>query len=106
VAKKVEWIRHGDVALIRIPDPADARRVDNEGKRLVLAEGEVTGHAHVLEGDIKFDTEREPHFITVRGKAVLTHQEHATVEVPEGTWMIVRQREYWGEQQGIRQVMD
>jgi hypothetical protein len=98
---KVDVIRHGDIMLVKAEG---ARGQMKSGKRLVLAEGEVTGHAHVLEGDLEFDQATEPTFVVVRGKATLTHQEHATVEVPAGTWQVVRQREHWGGE--VRTVAD
>lgn len=101
----MEWIRHGDVALFRVGSAT--HEMKKMMKAVTLAFGEITGHAHVLDapkGTLWADSETEPSFIKVDGgQAVLTHQEHATVEIPEGTWRVVRQREFWGQE---RQVAD
>lgn len=106
----LEWIRHGDVALVRTAPTTKTRKVKRQV--VVLAEGEITGHAHKLEGEVwlgeaKRDwssaglvSERE---LVVQGTARLTHEEHATVEIAEGTWIVRQQREFWGE---IRNVLD
>jgi len=105
MAKQLEWIRQGDVAFVRCDTEVRGYQRTNgkaiRGKTLVVAEGEVTGHAHVLTGDLKYDREQEPAFVKVNGVATLTHQEHATVEIPDGTWRIVRQREFWGEERRV-----
>jgi hypothetical protein len=101
MSQKQEWIRHGDVALVRA---APLGRPLTQGRSLTLAEGEVTGHAHVLVGDLEFDQVAEPTFVVVRGTAVLTHPEHATLEIPAGAYRVVRQREHWGGVQ--RTVLD
>ncbi len=42
-------VRQGDVLVLEIDDiPKDARRVPRDDGRVVLAYGEVTGHAHAI----------------------------------------------------------
>jgi hypothetical protein len=56
-------------------------------KRVVLAEGEATGHAHVAEGPgLTFVDER----LTVPESAELTHEEHATRTIPKGDFEVRR----------------
>jgi len=56
-------------------------------KRVVLAEGEATGHAHVAMGPgLTFTDER----LTVPESAVLTHEEHSTRTIPKGDFEIRR----------------
>ena len=108
-------IRQGDVMLVPVDEiPAEARK-QRPRRRLVLAEGEATGHHHVLEvdratkleelllpGDV---AELEQRFVRVLDEAaVLTHQEHATLEIPPGLYEVRRQREYSPEE--IRRVAD
>jgi len=97
-----EWIRHGDVVLER----ADKKITPKErAEKLVLAEGEVTGHKHVLSGQVAECVMEGERFVEVKGEAVLTHPEHDTLTVPEGTYKVLIQREVdlLGE---VRQVMD
>jgi hypothetical protein len=68
---------------------------------MVLARGEATGHAHVLEAPtvdgalaelLELDARL---FARVRGgDARVIHQEHGPVVLPPGDYEIVRQREY------------
>jgi len=68
------------------------------GERLVLAEGEATGHAHVLTGLAVAHTVvtnfRRMAVIEVHEPSALTHQEHKTIRVPPGWYEIIRQRVY------------
>ena len=97
----MKWIRHGDVIL----EVVDRKLAGSRKNRIVLAEGEVTGHKHVLSGLLQecfVDGER---YVCVMGDAQLTHQEHETLLIPEGSYRVVMQREVdlLGE---VRQVMD
>lgn len=79
--------------------------VDEIGKRLeakesvVLAEGEATGHKHVLVGDT-VESKILAHYdgqwwIDVQGgSATVTHEEHHPITLPEGKYKVIIQREY------------
>lgn len=89
--------RQGDVALRRIhvmPTTSPAKRFT----RVVLALGEVTGHAHVLsapEIEELHDPDLERRFLRVLGEGgLLTHEEHGTITIPPGDYEVIRQREY------------
>ena len=91
---------------------------------LVLAEGEVTGHMHELVGgkvqDIKECTvppRRQDArvrglrgmgvgdmLLTIEETAELIHPEHNTVQLPEGDYVVLIQREY--DDQKDRRVVD
>jgi hypothetical protein len=63
--------------------------------RLVLAEGEATGHAHAIaEPDAREFRVGDERLVLVRSKARLVHEEHAPIELPAGTYRVVIQREY------------
>jgi hypothetical protein len=98
-------LRQGDIMLERVDHLPKVAR-SQFGRKQVLALGEVTGHSHVLEGrSIVVEDELEQKFIEVlAGGGVLKHQEHAPIEVPPGSYKIVRQREYSPEE--VRQVAD
>jgi hypothetical protein len=91
--------RQGDV-LIRPVDrvPEGLKRVPLDEGRVVLAYGEVTGHAHVVVGDVEFlaadIVELEQTFLRVEAEVQVVHDEHDTVTLPPGDYEIVRQREY------------
>lgn len=102
-------VRQGDVFIMAVDAiPEGLQTVDRDNGRVVLAYGEVTGHAHALfdEGVMLMerpgdDNER---FMTVEKASQLVHEEHSTIEIPAGTYKVIRQREYTEE--GFRQVAD
>lgn len=100
--------RQGDVLLVRVdgPEPAGATEIPRDSGRVVLAYGEVTGHAHAIldpgvcllraEG-VAFDMLRVSEGVLAR----LVHEEHATVTVGPGLYEQRIQREYdWSAEAG------
>ncbi len=87
--------RQGDVLLIEVTDiPTDATAEPRSG-RIVLAEGEATGHAHAIhEADARTFTHNGERFLLTTSKAQLVHEEHGPIDVPEGAWRVIIQREY------------
>jgi hypothetical protein len=83
--------------------PADARRRPST----VLARGEATGHSHrIAEGaDVElFDYEGMGYLKVDSGVALLVHDEHHPIQLPQGTYRFWQQREY--SPKGIRRVVD
>jgi hypothetical protein len=73
----------------------------------VLAEGEATGHSHRIEqaGIAELLEYEGSRFLRILGdSAVVMHQEHAPIVLPQGTYRVWRQREY--TPRGIRRVVD
>ncbi len=102
--------RQGDVLLISVGElPEKLEQVAREGRRVILARGEVTGHAHAIKDDraaLFRDPKLAAIFLRVSGNApvLLEHAEHDTIAIPAGNYRVVRQREYApGE---IRRVAD
>jgi hypothetical protein len=95
--------RQGDVFIISTDKiPADA-----VPRRPVLAEGEITGHAHRLvssEGAAVLGNSAGL-FLRVFGDEVtVAHEEHGPVTVPRGNYIVRIQREYHPVE--IRRVID
>jgi hypothetical protein len=69
-----------------------------QGESLVLAEGESTGHRHLLsspEPISVFDVpSTERRFIWLTRPATLTHEEHKQLVIGEGTYEVIRERSY------------
>jgi hypothetical protein len=104
-----EIYRQGDVLIVSVKEvPANLDPVERENGRVVLAHGEVTGHAHVITGEgaaLFLDPKLMAVFMTVRGAPVaLEHQEHDPIVIPPGAYRVIRQREYAPEE--IRNVTD
>lgn len=98
----MELYRQGDVMIARINEvPADLTAVPRDNGRVVLAYGEVTGHAHVVEGDCELlaaDVEElEERFLRVEQEARVVHDEHDTIVLPPGDYRVTGQREYTPE---------
>ena len=100
-------IRQGDVLLIpRASIPATAVPVQRDRGRVVLAYGEVTGHAHaIMEPEVELLTADDARYLRVdRVSAQLQHEEHAVLDIPAGHYEVRTQREYHPE--AIRDVRD
>jgi hypothetical protein len=96
----MKMIRQGDVLLKPVQElcmPITPRPVRQRAEKglVILARGEATGHHHaVAEGDAELVRQGERMLLSVFGRAVLTHQEHAPIELPGGLYEVVPQREY------------
>ncbi|OHD24148.1 MAG: hypothetical protein A2Y38_24060 [Spirochaetes bacterium GWB1_59_5] len=89
-------IRQGDVMLVPVERGGVKAKDAREAGRIVLAHGEVSGHAHVVESiDADFyETVEGERFLSAPQGGTLVHDEHATLTIPAGTYRVVRQREY------------
>jgi hypothetical protein len=108
--KEPAMFRQGDVLIVPIANlPAGLKPVEREHGRVVLAYGEVTGHAHAIK-DKRAALFRDPELaamfmqVSGDGTVALDHQEHDTIHIPPGDYQIIRQREYTPD--AIRDVAD
>ena len=108
--RKIPWmVRQGDVLLVAveaIPDDAVEQPRD-ESRRVVLAYGEVTGHAHSLHepGVSMLCAANQEVFLRVVEPSNLVHEEHDRIAIPPGLYRVVRQREWTDEDEPV-QVVD
>ena len=96
--------RQGDVFLILTEEVPAGQRTP---RRPVLAEGEVTGHAHRLEDPASghvFSVGTNLYLEVVADTATIVHEEHGPVTLPRGNYSVRIQREYSPEE--IRRVVD
>ena len=95
----METYRQGDVLLIKVTSTIASIPVKRDDKnRIVLALGEATGHAHVIEDESAemVSTGYSPtstRFIKAPEGATVTHEEHAEVKLPAGIYEVRMQRE-------------
>lgn len=88
--------RQGDVFILSAEFPkGDSKKV----KSKILALGEVTGHSHVLKAinDCKIEVIENADGCYVKiseGEAIVKHEEHGEIIIPEGEYEIRIQREY------------
>ncbi|MFN8657154.1 MAG: hypothetical protein U0105_12515 [Candidatus Obscuribacterales bacterium] len=98
--------RQGDVLLIKVGQlPPGSAKEEAADHRIVLAWGEVTGHAHAVSAATatyyKFGG---GNYLQVHEDTKLVHEEHRAIDLPVGVYKIVLQREYFPA--GNRVVVD
>ncbi|MFE1783511.1 hypothetical protein ACFW9F_13180 [Streptomyces sp. NPDC059506] len=96
--------RQGDVLIVpvtgeQLPEGAgDLPQQPRDPRgRLVLALGEVTGHAHAVVGPGALRREPGPFgaaWLHLPDGGRVVHEEHAPIPLPKGWYRVVRQREY------------
>lgn len=102
-------IRQGDVCLIRVsalPDGAIQAKVNDD---VILAFGEVTGHAHRIKQNAEHPSVRvfdfgAERYIQVIETVALSHDEHAAIVLEKGIYRQAFQCEDFGEE--VRRVAD
>lgn len=97
-------IRQGDVLLIGVAVlPTGAINVTPAQGRIVLAHGEVTGHAHAIydrgtqvEPTVRLWEAGAERFLQVLSSVPLQHEEHTALSLPVGVYKLPQQVEYDG----------
>lgn len=102
--------RQGDVFLMDAPPGALTKvhvEVPRKAGRIVLADGKATGHAHAIAslGAKLFAAEGvTDRILCCEAPAVLEHEEHGSIVLAAGTYLVRRQLE-WADAE-LRQVQD
>ena len=111
--------RQGDVFLERVADdqlPDGLVQVRRDNGRIVLAYGEVTGHAHAIaerNATLYSEPGTDERWLVIRaagatieggGAVLIRHEEHAAITLEPGVYRVGRQREYSPEE--IKYVAD
>lgn len=108
--KTPRTIRQGDVALFPVSQlPAGCTEIPNDNGRIVLAHGEVTGHAHAIADHVTMDpaaageimqaaiarakarlwqSPSGDRYLEVREPVSLSHEEHSTHVIPPGIYEV------------------
>ena len=108
----MKQFRQGDVLITMISEPPkNLRRIDSVGGRVILAHGEVTGHAHAIyePEKVEYFEDEAARYMRVIEEVDLLHEEHAPIHLTPGEYRIERfgegtQREYHPE--ALRSVAD
>ena len=108
--------RQGDVLLIptHAEIPKEFSQAPTQKGRVILAEGEATGHAHAISSENADLYEPKPgnknadhsYLRVVETEVDLVHEEHAPINVKPGIYLVVKQREYEPESRESRNVLD
>jgi len=102
----VQIFAQGDLLLERVRDivPSGTVAQSAEGGAMVLAEGEASGHRHAIYERVTMFRDEGlardipaglyvGHVKVDAPSATLTHEEHAPLILPRGTYRVRRQRE-------------
>ena len=95
-AKKRSVIRQGDVLLVPVAALPEGAKAIESKDRVVLAYGEVTGHAHAIYDTTKarlWDAGVE-RFLQVLEPCALAHEEHTHKLLEPGIYHLPHQVEY------------
>lgn len=100
-------IQQGDVRITKAVIPNGAKAVKRAKRGWVLAEGEHTGHAHVIEKEnVEMFEKGGVLYLKNDVEATVVHEEHKPVTLPPGTWKIGIVREYDYFKDMTRKVVD
>lgn len=104
----VTQFRQGDILFIKQAEKPSGDVVDRDNRnRVVVAEGEATGHAHAIHEDtvtMYRDEILNRAWVVVEDQADVVHEEHDTITLDSGVWVVVYQRQYMRGQ--VRRVLD
>lgn len=80
----------------------------NKAKRIVLGEGEIIGHKHILESDKDIEWEQDDNGISfmLKDMGILTHDEHAKMVFPKGNYRSYNQVEFNPFDNSVQRVFD
>jgi hypothetical protein len=95
-------IRQGDFRVERTNDKVTGKTQ----KQLTVAEGEQTGHNHVLVAGVNSTIVGDKTKFEVKGTAKLVHPEHDTIEFNSGVYVVIPEREFDYIEETINAVKD
>ena len=107
--------RQGDVFIEPVDEiPEEIEAVPLDVGRVVLAYGEVTGHAHAFDPEDsrhiqhtrpKRRSEGNVTYLDIHRPVALKHEEHDPVPLPPGKYRVSPQHQ-WSEEQERQRVLD
>ena len=100
-------IVQGDVFFSKVRAiPQSAIRVSRSERGYIIAEGEATGHAHVIEDEVELYEKDGVLFIKTVNEIEVRHEEHLLVLIRPGIWKVGIVREYDPFLEEVRIVRD
>jgi len=99
--------RQGDIYFVQVDGDYQGEKVKRQNNRIVIAEGEITGHAHAIHdknATMYRDSVQDLEWLVVDAPVKVVHEEHATINLPAGIWQVIHQRQY--VRGDIRRVLD
>lgn len=82
--------------------------MEKKAKRIVLGEGEILGHKHILESadNISYDDSGETITFMLNSMGILTHDEHDRMVFEPGSYRSYNQVEFNPFDQTVQRVFD
>lgn len=88
---KTNMFQQGDVLIKKVDCVPNGRILPRKNGRIILAEGEATGHCHSINvEDADLIQEGEKILLRLGQKAALTHEEHKLITLEPGIYEIGR----------------
>jgi|SRR5208283_1721977 len=100
-------IVQGDVFFTRakrLPVKAEVKQKSKRG--YIIAEGEATGHAHVVDDDIELYESGGVLYLRTEKEIQVKHEEHKPVILSKGIWKVGIVREYDPFSEHVRLMRD
>lgn len=106
--KQFKTLQQGDVLMQRVSIPEDAKKLKPKDRGWVLAEGEVTGHAHVIDqiDNCEMYESEGTLYLHVNEDCTVIHEEHNPIDIPSGDYVISQVVEVDPFEEEIRRVRD
>lgn len=98
------YYQQGDVLLKKVSEVEKNIKSSKKVSEVVLAEGEVTGHSHILSGTDLLVLEDD--MIDVQSPSKIVHEEHSSFTIDPGLYKKQIVREYDHFEEEARQVRD
>lgn len=98
--------RHGDL-FFKPVKKVEGKEIKHQGS-FVLAEGETTGHKHVITAErmeIR-QAENGRFYLSLGNGGTVTHEEHKTITLPPGLYEMGNEREKDWFNGAVRKVVD
>jgi len=87
--------RHGDVFLREVAQLPDKAKLEARKGDIILAKGEMTGHAHrIKSSQARVMVAERIRYLVLDLPVILDHEEHGKITIPKGIFEVVQQREY------------
>ena len=102
---KENMYRHGDL-MIKTINSIPTKATLNKNNTLAL--GEVTGHSHRLNSKqlMVYEDLKQTKYLNIKQDTELIHEEHDTLILVPGKYVVLQEQEFDPIQDEIRQVMD
>jgi len=100
-------IVQGDVFFTKLKKLPEGIKTRSRSRRgYVIAEGEATGHAHVINEEIEFYEKDGVLYLKTEKEVQVKHEEHKPVIIGKGIWRVGIVREYDPFTEEARTVKD